>query len=713
MKKVVLFISFLIVSFILLMENAYSWQGMKISPLHVDGRYLKDTSGNVVNLKGGWMQPIEAWFNGNRYKNPTNWTDPNSVAPMLNFLKEAADVMSDTSPRYGTNHGWYNTFVRINTDMIGGWTHENGLVDTNQFNGWINNFLVPYANHLRSRGLYLVICATGPINTPNNGTRNCGQIEQQRLRTFWKTVANANGIKNADNVMFELMNEPVEIESSPGNGDWGFGQDKYFLAFRNWIQPVIDDIRSTGANNIIWVPTLEWQGSPYQHARYPFSGTNCGIAAHYYPAYGGCYDNKNCHNNLWNNNYKPATDRWPMIITENFWFPEDNGLCSGSTINYGNTLKANIDAAGNVSYMIGFLSDLLVDLVTSSPTNCNLSLKEGALAAFSWWHGYYIGCEPTTIIPYIQVNDGTWQNKSNISIYKGDKIKLGPQPDISGIWNWIGCGITTNNLREVTIYPENSCKATVMFTNTCGATSMQSFSININLVIEEGEYSLIAKHSGKAITVYGGNTNNGTKLEQRSYSSSNLSQKFKISHLSDGWHKIVPLISNDKAIGVSNGSTNDGANLNIWTYLATNYQQWKFEDAGEGYYRIVARHSGKCVDVSGVSTADGADIIQWSCHGGTNQMFLLEKHNNTGIKEKFSSNFIVYPTITNEFIKISHDVLDNNAIVEIYNELGMLCISSKLSVDNNVINVSKLPSGLYIVKIRYVNTVLKGYFIKK
>ncbi|WP_428253080.1 cellulase family glycosylhydrolase, partial [Gynuella sp.] len=245
----------------------FAWQGMPTPMLHVEGRYLKNPAGENVTLRGGWMQPTETWFNGGGkwYRNPSDWTDPNDVAGMLNFLNSTADLMSDTSPRYGKDHGWYATFSRVNTDSIGGWTHEKGLVDQTQFDAWIQNFVVPYANHLKSRGLYLILSAVGPINTPNNGSHNAGREEQARLRTFWSTVANAPGVKNADNIMFELMNEPVDIESSPGNGDWGHAQPKYFSAFRDWIQPVIDDIRNAGANNVLWVPTLEWQGSPQQH----------------------------------------------------------------------------------------------------------------------------------------------------------------------------------------------------------------------------------------------------------------------------------------------------------------------------------------------------------------------------------------------------------------------------------------------------------------
>ncbi len=243
--------------------------------------------------------------------------------------------------------------------------------------------------------MYLILSATGPINTPNNGTHNAGVGEQQRLITFWQTVANAPGVKSVDNIHFELMNEPVEIETSPGSGQWGFGNATYFSAFRNWIQPVINAVRNTGADNVTWVPTLEWQGSPQQHAQFPFTGSNLGVAAHYYPAYGGVFNNQTAVQNLWNSQYKPAADIWPMIITENFWTPMPAGnLVNGTTAGYGHALKNAMDTQGNVSYMVGFNGDLLDNLAGGTPATRPLSTKEGAQAWFRWLPGY-VGGAPT------------------------------------------------------------------------------------------------------------------------------------------------------------------------------------------------------------------------------------------------------------------------------------------------------------------------------
>lgn len=371
-------------------------------PLHVEGNQLKDPAGNSVLLHG-WMQPTSSWFNGQGkwYNDPWDWTKLESlllrsgVSDFLEYMNEVATLMSDPSPRYGRDHGWHCSFVRVNTDSVGGWSSSRGLINPDQFDAWIENFLVPYANHLQTHGLYLVLSATGPmvVNVDGDMSKNASEGTQSRLMTFWERVSSAPGVKNADNIMFELMNEPVLIESVPGNDDWGMQRKVYFEAFTQWLQPIIDVIRNTGANNVIWVPTLEWQGSPHQWVDYPFSGENIGVAVHFYPAYGGVFDNARNLQNLWDRQYKLAADRWPMIITEMFWTPHPDdpwNLVNGSTDGFGKSIKKAIDNQGNVSYMIGFISDLLDDLNESRPADCDLSQSEGAQAYFDWMPEYAI-----------------------------------------------------------------------------------------------------------------------------------------------------------------------------------------------------------------------------------------------------------------------------------------------------------------------------------
>ena len=172
MKSLVLHDRLVVLLAVLLLVGASSlealaWEGMPTPPLRVEDNQLKDPAGNSVLLHG-WMQPTASYFNGRGkwYIDPWNFKQLRSlivragVNDLLSYMNEVATVMSDTAPRYGRDHGWYCSFVRVNTDSVGGWSSADGLIDSEQFDAWIANFLVPYANHLRTRGIYLYMCAT-------------------------------------------------------------------------------------------------------------------------------------------------------------------------------------------------------------------------------------------------------------------------------------------------------------------------------------------------------------------------------------------------------------------------------------------------------------------------------------------------------------------------------------------------------------------------
>lgn len=78
-----------------------------------------------------------------------------------------------------------------------------------------------------------------------------------------------------------------------------------------------------------------------------------------------------------------------------------------------------------------------------------------------------------------------------------------------------------------------------------------------------------------------------------------------------------------KVIDVMNASTANNAEVKQWTYNGGANQRWAFQDAGGGYYRIVNSNSGRCLNVASSSTADGANVIQYACGGGTNEQWQM------------------------------------------------------------------------------------------
>jgi hypothetical protein len=79
--------------------------------------------------------------------------------------------------------------------------------------------------------------------------------------------------------------------------------------------------------------------------------------------------------------------------------------------------------------------------------------------------------------------------------------------------------------------------------------------------------------------------------------------------------------NSDKCLDVVGASTANGAEVIQYTCNGGSNQLWTFVDRGNGYVNIVSEQSGKCLDVTSASTADGATIKMYTCGNGTNQQF--------------------------------------------------------------------------------------------
>jgi hypothetical protein len=76
-----------------------------------------------------------------------------------------------------------------------------------------------------------------------------------------------------------------------------------------------------------------------------------------------------------------------------------------------------------------------------------------------------------------------------------------------------------------------------------------------------------------------------------------------------------------KCVDVVSGSTADGAEVIQYDCHGGLNQQWRLQDAGGGYVQIISQASGKCLDIASASTANNARAVQWTCNGGANQQW--------------------------------------------------------------------------------------------
>ncbi len=70
-----------------------------------------------------------------------------------------------------------------------------------------------------------------------------------------------------------------------------------------------------------------------------------------------------------------------------------------------------------------------------------------------------------------------------------------------------------------------------------------------------------------------------------------------------------------KCLEISNSSTANGARAQQWDCKGQAGSKWGMADAGGGAYYLVNAHSGKCLEIENSSTANGARAQQWDCKG--------------------------------------------------------------------------------------------------
>jgi beta-glucanase (GH16 family) len=137
-----------------------------------------------------------------------------------------------------------------------------------------------------------------------------------------------------------------------------------------------------------------------------------------------------------------------------------------------------------------------------------------------------------------------------------------------------------------------------------------------------GAGTIVNKNSGKCVDAAGASTANGTAVQQYTCNSTSAQAWTRVA-TSGGYVRVGTNNNTNQVWDVAGVSTADGAKTQLWAYGGGNNQQWLPVAEGGGYYHLIARHSGKCLDVPNASTADGVQLQQWTCNNTAAQSFLL------------------------------------------------------------------------------------------
>jgi hypothetical protein len=84
----------------------------------------------------------------------------------------------------------------------------------------------------------------------------------------------------------------------------------------------------------------------------------------------------------------------------------------------------------------------------------------------------------------------------------------------------------------------------------------------------------------------------------------------------------IKVISTSQCMDVYGGSQSVRAEIIQWGCHGRANQQWQLRQT-DGYYMIVAAHSGLCLGIENTATQEGAHVTQRTCDAGTNQTWQL------------------------------------------------------------------------------------------
>jgi uncharacterized protein YjdB len=167
-------------------------------------------------------------------------------------------------------------------------------------------------------------------------------------------------------------------------------------------------------------------------------------------------------------------------------------------------------------------------------------------------------------------------------------------------------------------------------------TSAQRFSFTRGT---DGYYTIKSVSSSKVLDVAGGIAASGRVINQ--YASNGTdAQKWTIAKNGDGSYTISPKLNTKLCLDIQGGSAANGAVVQLYAKNNTAAQRFKLvapaPALANGTYTVGASYANKVLDVSGASTANGANIQLWASNGTSAQKFKLSYNTATG-----------YYTITN------------------------------------------------------------------
>jgi hypothetical protein len=142
--------------------------------------------------------------------------------------------------------------------------------------------------------------------------------------------------------------------------------------------------------------------------------------------------------------------------------------------------------------------------------------------------------------------------------------------------------------------------------------------------IPTGWVNLVSVNSAKCLDITGGETATGAGVPAQQWACwGGTNQDFKLTPVSGGYEITARHSGLQLEVRGGPGATGNGTLIEQGVYSGESSQIWTLTTASDGAYYVKPTNDGSCLDVRGISKANGAAVQQWACLGGVNQQWRL------------------------------------------------------------------------------------------
>ena len=184
------------------------------------------------------------------------------------------------------------------------------------------------------------------------------------------------------------------------------------------------------------------------------------------------------------------------------------------------------------------------------------------------------------------------------------------------------------------------------------------------------KYSFISLKNNYAIDIPSANPYNGAKLQVYEENNSNA-QKFSLidrtpmegsKTIADGIYKIGSAMNSSRVIDVTDGSTEDNKQMQLWDEWEATQQNFEIKYAGDGYYTIKSKLSGKVLAVENANVKNGTKLIQKKEQGIDEEKWI--------IKNEEEGRYSIISKCNNYYIDIPGADCSNGIKLQLYESNG-------------------------------------------